>query len=126
MKTNIFKPVIFSIIIASAFSFTIQTFVTMALPQWHWIMSVCFFSFLSLVLNIVYIQRTDSRTFINTIMVSSGARLLASAVAFLIYAYNFQEYNKPFVFHFMVHYMVFAIFEIVLLLKIVNTQSNKS
>lgn len=123
MKTNILKPVFISLIVTSALSFAFQSVFTQSLPEWHWIMSISFFALLSFILNIVYIQRTDSRTFINTIMVSSGARLLSAAVAFLIYSYNFQEYNKPFIAHFMMHYLVFAIFEILFLLKIVNTQS---
>lgn len=123
MRTDIFKPILSSLIVASAGSFAISRLFISDLPNMHWFFSLAFFTLLSLALNIVYIQKTDSRSFINTIMVSSGARLLASAVAFLIYSYVFEAGTRSFIIHFMFHYFVFAIFEIIFLIKIVNTKS---
>lgn len=126
MRIDIFKPIVISLIVAFAGSFAIGQFFIPDLPNTHWFFSLGFFSLLSLALNIVYIQKTDSRSFINTIMVSSGARLLASAVAFLIYSYVFEASTRSFIIHFMFHYFVFAIFEIVFLIKIVNTKSQNA
>lgn len=126
MRIDILKPILISLIVTAAGSFSISTLFTSELPISHWLISIAYFTILSLVLNLIYIQKTDSRTFINTIMVSSGARLLASAVAFLIYSYLFGTSTRSFIIHFMFHYIVFTIFEILFLIKIVNTSSQNT
>lgn len=126
MRIDILKPIITSLIAATAGSYAISKLFIHDLPNIHWVYSLGFFTLLSLVLNLVFIQKTDSRSFINTIMVSSGARLLASATAFLVYSYLFEASTKLFILHFMLHYFVFTIFEILFLIKIVNTRSQNT
>lgn len=126
MKHNIFTPVLVSLVVCSALSLAINSIFPLSNVNDHWIYSIAFLCVLSLGLNIVYIQKTDSRSFANTIMSASIIRFLGAAVAFFIYSLAFPLFKLPTVIHFMLHYFVFAIFEILFLLKIVKANSTET
>lgn len=123
MKNNIFKPVISALVVSGLLSFSISWFLPEKNINDHWYYSLIFYVLLSLALNIVYIQKTDSRSFTNTIMAASIIRFLAAAVVFFIYSLAFPSYKTITVIHYMLHYFVFAFFEILFLLKIVNAKT---
>lgn len=123
MKNNIFKPVISALVVSGLLSFSISWFLPEKNINDHWYYSLVFYALLSLALNIVYIQKTDNRSFTNTIMAASIIRFLAAAVVFFIYSLVFPSYKTITVIHYMLHYFVFAFFEILFLLKIVNAKT---
>jgi hypothetical protein len=122
MKNNLFKPVLLSIIISSIISLVFNFIFPVSNQNNHWLYSVAFFSLLTIVLNVFYIQKTDGKGFINIIMVASIVRFLVSGIAFFVYSMLYPSYKIYIIIHFMIHYFVFAFFEILFLLKIVNAK----
>lgn len=123
MKNNLLKPVILSILISGTLSYASHFIFPAIVVNDHWLYSIAFLSILSIIINLFYIQKTDNHAFTNIIMVASVSRFLASAAAFFIYTQLFPDFNKAIVIHFMLHYFVFAFFEIIFLLKIVNSKN---
>ena len=124
MKTNIFKPVLIAAVLSCGMSVLLNVCLPTVDPNNHWLFSLVYFSVLSLIINVFYIQKTDGKTFVSLIQGASIARFLVSGIAFFIYAQLYPNFNTKFIIHFMGHYFVFTFFEMLFLLKIVNSKPN--
>ena len=93
----------------------------------HWYYSVIFFFLTSLLINfILYNSSSDPKTFIFKIMATSMMRLLLCMIGFFIYSLLDKEHILSFALHFVLHYILFTVFEIAYLLKHTKTLSPKS
>lgn len=93
----------------------------------YWYYSVVFFFITSLLINfILYRSDSDPRTFIFKIMATSMMRLLLCMVGFFIYSLADKPHMLSFALHFIVHYILFTVFEIAYLLRYTKTKSQKS
>lgn len=117
---NIIKPILFAGIGSTAFSLCILKFFPQSPQNNHWLYSICFHTAVAIVLGILIVIDHRPKTMASNLMSISLGRLLSSGIAFLIYSYNFPEFKKWFMVHFMIHYALFTFFEIVFLLKIVK------
>ncbi|MBP9070289.1 MAG: hypothetical protein KBG47_12330 [Bacteroidia bacterium] len=123
---NIIKPVIFATL-GSTFSSILILYLFSGSPQnIHWIFSIVFHLAVAIVLGVIAFIDPDPKMLASNLMSISLGRLLVSGLAFLIYCLTFPGTKKWFMVHFMIHYMLFAFFEIVFLIKIVSSKtSNK-
>lgn len=85
---------------------------------YHWYFSLAFF--LILFAALYYFKKTGSngQTEISNVMTASLGRLLASAVAFMIYGYAFPFGKNAMLVHFVPHYFIFTGTELYFLLKL--------
>lgn len=120
---NIIKPIVIAGLCSAAFSFCLLKFFPNSPQNNHWIYSICFHSAVVVVLGVLMIIFPSPKTMASNLLSISLGRLVASAIAFMIYSRNFPEFQKWFMVHFMIHYVLFTFFEIVFLLKIVNTNT---
>ncbi len=86
--------------------------------------SVGFHTLVALTVAVLALANADPKSLASNLLSVSLGRLLASAIAFLTYKLNFPEFQKWFIVHFMIHYVLFTFFEIVFLLKIVTPKSS--
>ena len=84
----------------------------------HWYVSVLFFLLTSILLNyILFKKNTEPKEFVFKIMITSMLRLLMCMIGIFIYSLAYIEGLKVFALHFMLHYILFTVFEIAYLLK---------
>jgi len=60
------------------------------------------------------------KAFVRVFMLQTTIKLLLYMVCILVYLLHYRQYGVPFTVHFLVTYLVFAFFEVVLMLKFVN------
>lgn len=119
---NIIRSIILAGLGSAAFSFCILHVFPQSPQNAHWLYSICFHTAVAIVVGILVITDSSTKTIASNLMSISLGRLLASGIAFLAYSYNFPEFKKWFMVHFMIHYVLFTFFEIVFLLKIVKVK----
>lgn len=123
---NIIKPVIFATVGSALFSIIVINLFSRSPQDLHWLLSIAFHLVVAIILGVFAFIDPDPKMLASNLMSISLGRLLASGVAFLIYCLTFPETKKWFMVHFMIHYILFAFFEIVFLIKIVSSKtSNK-
>jgi hypothetical protein len=120
---NIVKPIFIATLCSAAFSFCILKFVPQSPQNMHWLWSIAFHAAVAVVIAILGLINPDPKVLAANLLSISLGRLLASGIAFFIYSLKFPEYQKWFMVHFMIHYVLFTFFEIVFLLKIVTPKS---
>jgi hypothetical protein len=121
--SNIIKPLLVAILCSVAFSFCILKFFPRSPQNLHWLFSIAFHAAVALVIAVLGLINPDPKVLASNLLSISLGRLLASGVAFFIYILKFPEFQKWFMVHFMVHYVLFTFFEIVFLLKIVKLKN---
>lgn len=124
MKNNVFKPILFSILVSCLVSFLLKFLGVANAYDNHWLYSLAYLSVLSVIINLFYIQKMDGKSFVSLIQGASIARFLLSGVAFFVYSLLFPDFNISIVMHFMLHYFIFTFFEILFLLKIVHSKTD--
>ena len=123
---NIIKPVIFATLGSAILSLLVLNLFSRSPQDLHWLFSIAFHLVVAILLGVFALIDPDPKMLASNLMSISLGRLLASGVAFLIYCLTFPETKKWFMVHFMMHYMLFAFFEITFLIKIVSSKtSNK-
>lgn len=90
-----------------------------------WYTSTAFHVFISLLLHLLLFRKVgDPRDYTFKIMFSSMGRLLLCMIGLLIYKICDKQNFTQFAVHFMLHYILFTVFEIGYLLKFIKTQKN--
>ncbi len=110
-----------SIIISIGLNFIPVTFT----QSKFWYVSVAFHALTSFLLHFLLFRKAaDPRDNTFKIMFASMGRLLLCMFALLIYKLCDKQNFTQFAVHFMVHYILFTVFEIRYLLKFIKTQNN--
>ena len=121
LKTS--KPVIIALILSVAGSILGNMFPGVYSVFWY--ISLLFHLFISLLIQLLLFKKGgDQKDYIYKIMFSSMGRLLACMFGLLIYKIFDKENFTQFALHFLLHYILFTIFEIAYLLKFIKTQDN--
>jgi hypothetical protein len=66
------------------------------------------------------------KAFIRVFMLQTFIKLMLYIVCVLLYLLQFRQHGIPFTVHFMVVYLVFAVFEISTILKFVNNKTGQT
>ena len=118
-----FKIIGISAILSSAVSL-LMNFLSIATAP-YWFISAAFHLFISLLLYFVLFRKTgDPRDYTFKIMFSSMGRLLVCMIGLLIYKVCDKGNFTHFAVHFMLHYILFTVFEIRYLLKFIKAPKN--
>jgi hypothetical protein len=106
-------PVLFSSLLAVTWS-SVANMMWLFTPSFPiWPFSIVFFILLTISLVIVRKFNTDPEAAINRVMSQSVARLILSGIAFAAFQYFFQERSKELLIHFVPHYFIFTLSDIV-------------
>jgi len=119
-----------AILIASGISIVISAGINMlplpAVISSTWWISILFHVLISLLLNLIMLRKTEeARDMINKIMFTSMGRLLVCMVGVFIYSLIDKPSFFAFAIHFMLHYMVYTVFEITFIVKFIRSQQTK-
>lgn len=125
MVIQTLKICIISGIIAIIISLGLNSFSLEKVYANFWYISVLFHIVVSFLLNLVLFgNKAAPADFIFKIMFTSMGRLLLCMVGVFIYSLFEKATFVQFSIHFMLHYIVFAILEIIYLLKFVKLQKS--
>jgi hypothetical protein len=124
MTTN--KFILFAFISAalSAFVSAMLWAVSGSFKTYHWYLSLVFFLLLFSALFLFRKSSNDATSAIYNIMTASVGRLLASAMAFLIYGYLYPYGKNAMLAHFIPHYFIFTGTELCFLLKLAKNNAS--
>lgn len=123
MFAKITKVFILVSIIAAAVSVGINFIPWSKVHNNNWWISILFFLSTGLLINwILFGRKSEPRDFVMKIMFTSMLRLLLCMFGILIYSLADKAHIVGFSLHFMLHYILFTIFEITYLLKFTKTQ----
>lgn len=127
MKNKPFILMLVSALVSSIISVLLNLIPYQAVQSQLWIVSVGFHVLISLALHAIMYRKTeDPKDFINKIMLTSMGRLLLCMVGVFIYSLVDKPHFMGFAIHFMLHYVLFTIFEINYMLKFVKSQQNSN
>jgi hypothetical protein len=102
----------------------LMNFISLAAAP-YWFFSAAFHLLISVLLYLVLFRNTgDPRDYTFKIMFSSMGRLLLCMVGLLIYKVCDKGNFTHFAVHFMLHYILFTVFEIRYLLKFIKAPKN--
>jgi hypothetical protein len=114
-------------VLAAVVSILINLLNIVAVYNPYWYASVLFFLSTGLLINyILFNKPTDPKDFVFKIMFTSMLRLLLCMVGVFVYSLIDKPHMISFSVHFMLHYILFTIFEISFLLKYTKSQIQKS
>jgi hypothetical protein len=92
----------------------------------NWYFGILFLLLLCFILNLIYAHRSDSKTFTELLLAALVIKLLLALIAIILYSF----FDKPgffnFSIHFILHYILFTIFEIRYLLFIIKKRQTSS
>lgn len=126
MLFNITKLLTVTSVLAVILSLVLNHFQILGIAS-HWYVSIIFFFLTSLLLNFILFRKdTDPKEFIFKIMITSMLRLLMCMIAVFIYSLIDKAGLKAFALHFMLHYILFTVFEIAYLLRFAKTNKPKN
>ena len=122
-KTN--KAILVSAFLSSVISLGLNFIPSTFTHSKFWYVSIAFHALTSFLLHFLLFRKTaDPRDNTFKIMFASMGRLLLCMVALLIYKLCDKQNFTQFAVHFMMHYILFTVFEISYLLKFIKTQKN--
>jgi hypothetical protein len=126
MLLNVTKIMTVAAIVATGLSLLLNNFhILGGAPLWY--VSVIFFFLTALLLNLIlFKQNTDPKEFVFKIMITSMLRLLLCMIGIFIYSLIDKAGLKGFALHFMLHYILFTVFEIAYLLRFAKTNNQKT
>ena len=123
MQSTIFKVIGISALLSAAISLLLN-FLDLAISS-TWYISIVFHLFISVLLYLLLFRKTgDPRDYTFKIMFASMGRLLVCMISLLIYKVCDKQNFTHFAVHFMIHYILFTVFEIGYLLKFIKTPKN--
>jgi len=118
-----FKIISISAILSSLISLLLNFLSLASAP--YWFISAAFHLFISLLLYmLLFRKKGDPRDYTFKIMFSSMGRLLVCMVGLLIYKVCDKQNFTHFAVHFMLHYILFTVFEIRYLLNYIKAPNN--
>lgn len=116
-----FNVIGISAILSVAVSLLLNFLSLAAIPTWY--ISIGFHLLISFLLYLLLFRKTgDPKDYTFKIMFASMGRLLVCMVSLLIYKVCDSQNFTHFAVHFMLHYILFTVFEIAYLLKFIKTQ----
>ena len=114
-------------VLAAVVSISIGLLNIPAISNPYWYASIIFFLTTGLLINyILFGKPSDPKDFVMKIMLTSMMRLLLCMVGVFIYSLIDKPHMISFALHFMLHYILFTIFEISFLLKYTKSQIQRS
>ncbi len=123
MQSSFFKIIGLSAILSAAISLILNALALMPCSTWY--ISLAFHLLISVLLYLLLIRKTgDPRDYVFKIMFSSMGRLLFCMIGLLIYKVCDKLNFTHFAVHFMLHYILFTVFEIRYLLKFIKAPKN--
>lgn len=123
MQLNIFKVIGISTILSTGVSLLLNTLSLASLSTWF--ISVAFHLLVSFLLYLLLFRKPGAASdYTFKIMFASMGRLLVCMVSLLIYKVCDKQNFTHFAVHFMLHYILFTVFEIAYLLKFIKTLKN--
>ena len=111
-------PLLIALFFASVTSYLLNNYKTLVSSYW-WI-SIVFYTAIFLVLNIVYNLKHTAEAFSQLLLATLIIKLLLALVLVLIMRVIIKEATFNFSMHFLIHYVLFTIFEIHYLLKLIK------
>jgi hypothetical protein len=119
---------ILSILIPGALSYLVSLSLNMytELYSYYSVIGILFFVALCFILNIIYALNAGSKAFTELLVAGIVIKLLLSLCVIAVYSFNDQAGLFNFSIHFMIYYILFTIFEIRYLLRIIKTTSSKT
>ncbi len=114
-------------VLAGILSFGINLLNIEKISNPYWFVSILFFLSTGLLINFILFKKyADPKDFVFKIMFTSMLRLLLCMIGVFIYSLIDKPHMVSFALHFMLHYILFTIFETSYLLKYTKTQIQKS
>jgi hypothetical protein len=107
----------------AAFSILLDSFTPLRTRHWHW--SLTFLAVYCLTANILYVRTARRDTFTSQLMAAIVIKLLAGLTVIVLYRVFFHKDFPAFSIHFILHYILFTVFEIRYLLFIVKKQTSQ-
>lgn len=127
MLTKITKVLLVVAMGTSLLSLTLNYLNIVEIYNSNWIFSVLFFLTVSFIINFILLKKQiDPKEMVFKIMLTSMLRIVIYMFGILIYRLVDKANFTSFVVHFMMHYILFTVFEIAYLLKFTKTQNQKS
>lgn len=124
MSLKSLKPVFFSILLSLGGSLLMNMF-SFGTYSDYWYVSLLFHISISfLILLLLFRKTNDQRDYTFRIMFASMGRLLLCMIGLLIYKVIDKQNFTQFALHFVLHYILFTVFEIASLLKFIKTPKN--
>src|SRR5688572_3279500 len=115
------KPILISAVLSLVGSLLMNMF-SFGTYSDFWYISLLFHILISFLLQLLLFRKTgDPRDYTFKIMFASMGRLLVCMVGLLIYKFVDRDNFTQFALHFMLHYILFTVFEIAYLLKFIKT-----
>jgi hypothetical protein len=122
MSLKTLKPVFIALILSAVCSVLANMFIP-GIYSGTWYVSLIFHVLISVLIQLLLFKKSeDQKEYINKIMFSSMGRLLVCMFGLLIYKLIDKANFTQFAVHFMIHYILFTIFEIAYLLKFIKTR----
>ncbi len=103
---------------ASVSSYLLNKYSILISPFW-WI-SIVFYTFIFLVLNIVYNLKHTAEAFSQLLLATLIIKLVLALILVLIMRVTIKDAAFNFSMHFLIHYVLFTIFEMRYLLKLIK------
>ncbi len=123
MQSSFLKIIGLSAILSTGISLLLNFLSVLSSTTWY--ISVLFHLLLSVLLFLVLIRKIgDPRDYVFKIIFSSMGRLLVCMIGLLIYKVCDKGNFTHFAGHFMLHYILFTVFEIGYLLKFIKAPKN--
>jgi hypothetical protein len=113
--------ILFSVILSAGFSLLLNMF--SPIQSSYWPVGIIFFSIICFPLNIYYTSQALKENFTGTIMAGIVIRLLLSLILIVLFKFYDGGGFFNFAIHFILHYIIFTIFEIIYLLRIIKNQT---
>ena len=124
MSNAKYKPVIISLVLSVAGSLLMNK-IFPGLNSSFWYLSLIFHLIVSFLIMLLLFRKSgDQRDYTFMLMFASMGRLLVCMFGLLIYKLCDKQNFTQFALHFMLHYILFTVFEIASLLKFIKTPKN--
>ena len=125
-KNSMLIKNILSIILSSVFALSVSFYLNLytSFKSQNFVFALLFFSIICFILNIIYFKYKKSKTFTELILVSISIKLLLSFIGIFIYSVFYPTGFFAFSIHFLCYYILFTIFEIGYLLRLIKTANN--
>lgn len=117
------QAIVISFALCSFLSFLLNTYSRISSTTWFY--GVLFLIITSLILNLIYASKAGTKDFTQLLLGSIVIRLLLSLVVIIIYSFIDKPGFFSFSLQFVMHYILFTIFEIRYLLYILKTHPLK-
>jgi len=124
MSLKNLKPVGIALVLSLAVSILVNMLFTAAYSG-HWYFSILFHVLISILIQLLMLKKADDqKDYVFRIMFVSMGRLLLCMIALLVYKLALRQNFTQFAVHFMLHYILFTVFEIAYLLKFIKAPKN--